>query len=747
MNDIIIHTNKYQTPITKTLVDSLSPETAQEFMDVVENVPLIKYLISPSRKYARDLPRDEEGKIIVDLEHPHILEDMDYFRQAVLYYKKTGKYTPYRRNSNPTSEYMKFWAEEIRRCRDGLVRPYDGEWVTGYMYWFMNYTPMAVNIIVKGTKRADRVTDFPFTFEGIYWRFHYIQKAHDEGKHAIELAKRGAAKSYSFSGIMTHNLLLGQDSKVTENVKTVLTAYQTEYLKDDKDGTLSKFRPALGFLKTNTEFPRLLLKESASDMTWIAGYKDKKTKADKGTFNQVIGVSAKDNPDKLRGKRGWILFEEMGAFKGLLELYNSTRRNVEDGGYAFSTLYLVGTANSKDSDFSSARTLLYHPDSYNIKYINNVYDKPGKGRDIFGFFFPAYINRAGCYDYNGNSDVVKALLEIFEAREIARKSNDIKTILRVVAEDPITPEEAMVQAKTAYFPTAALSERLSQLDNDPTILDNVHIGVLSEDARGNVKFTPTNDVPIRDWGNSDENDIPGALEIYVMPETNANGEVPYNRYILGHDPVDNDQAVSSSLSSTFVLDTITDQIVAEYTGRNPLAVTNYEAVRLLCKFYNGTCLYESNKKGLFSYFQTRNCTSLLADTPEYLREKQLVKYSGFGSGAKGVNASAAINALADKMISDWLQKPVTTTIIEDGVEKDITIMNLYHLKSRAFIKELMGYNPQVNVDRIRAVGMLMLYREVFMIRYQGNMANRVEYKPNTFSTSSFFNENYDDYLV
>lgn len=85
--------------------------------------------------------------------------------------------------------------------------------------------------------------------------------------------------------------------------------------------------------------------------------------------------------------------------------------------------------------------------------------------------------------------------------------------------------------------------------------------------------------------------------------------------------VDNDQAESSSLSSTFVLDLFTDRIVAEYTGRQAFAEDNYEIVRLLCLFYNAKCMYESNKKGLYGYFSKMGCTHLLADTPEYLRDK------------------------------------------------------------------------------------------------------------------------------
>lgn len=206
--------------------------------------------------------------------------------------------------------------------------------------------------------------------------------------------------------------------------------------------------------------------------------------------------------------------------------------------------------------------------------------------------------------------------------------------------------------------------------------------------------------------------------------------------------VDNDQAESSSLSSTFVLDLFTDTIVAEYTGRHDYSEDNYEICRLLCLFYNAKCLYESNKKGLFAYFSKMNCTHLLADTPEYLRDKQLVKYSSFGSNSKGVNASAAINNYANDRIREWLLKPVITHIVEDGEPKEVTIPNLFNIKSRALLEELIAYTPELNVDRIRALGMVMLYREEKMILFQ-NKISEDNYKDSSYlGNDNFFNKNY-----
>nr|DAN48079.1 MAG TPA: Terminase large subunit [Crassvirales sp.] len=742
-DDFYIPTNEFQTEITKEFMESMPDEVQQWFLEFIENVEFIKRLISPHRRRAKDCPRDKDNKIIVDITNPHILEDMDYFRPMALYYKEHNCYTYLRPNPNPNSEYRKIFDEEKRRCREGYVRESDGEWVTGYLYWYLNYCPIMLTRIEEGTSRASRVEDFPDMWEGIYWRFHYLDQARNEGKHAIELARRGCSKSFSLASIMAKNLILGENEKANKRVMTVLTAYQKEYL-GGKDGTLSKFEPMIDFVADNTEFPRLRLASSMNDMTWTMGYKDEFGRK-KGSLNTVIGVSSKDDEGKLRGKRGYILFEEMGSFPNLISIYNTVRYGMEEGNYTFGLAYLVGTAAEDASDFSSAKELLYSAEGYHIYNVENVYDKHGQGKKRFGYFFPSYVNRKGCMNKDGVSDVVKALKQILMNRYKAKyKSADPNTVIRVIAEMPITPAEAIIKIKSTSFPVQALTERLLQLDSDPKAYDDVYVGSLAQDDKGSVVFRANSDSPIRVYPLKD-NTSKGAIEIFEMPQKNHNGKIYDNRYILGHDPVDNDQADSNSLSSTFVLDLFTDRIVAEYTGRQSFADENYEIVRLLCLFYNGRCLYESNKKGIYSYFAKMSCLHLLADTPEYLRDKQLVKYSSFGSNAKGVNASAAINLYANERIKDWLLKPIPTITQEDGEDKQVMIPNLYRIRNRALLQELIAFTPEINVDRIRALGMVMLYREEKMILYNGNISQDKFDKAdaNDLSNDDFFKRNYD----
>ena len=712
METIIIPTNKYQTPITKELLDQYPDEVQEQFLDFIDTVPLLKYMIG-ERPRAKDLPRDSEGRIIVDITHPHILEDMDYFRPAVKFYEENGCYSLLKPNPNPNSEYGKWFREEVRRCRDGYVRESDGEWVTGSMYWFLNYCPIMVNRKSEKSGIYHRVEGFPDFWEGIYYRFHYIWQARHHGKHCMELARRGCGKSYGLAAIMSHNLILGEDSESKNRVTSVLTAYTKEYLAQ-KDGTFSKFTPIIDFLAKNTEFPRLMLTRRTADMLWVMGYTNSNGNAS-GSLNSAMGLSVKDDEGKIRGKRGFILFEEMGNYPNFKSVWDNVRDSVKEGNNVFSLLYAVGTAGDEASDFAGVRTILYNPSAYEVYALDNVYDQNGKGSNKFAYFFPSYISRAECMDKDGNSDVVKALLQILMERWTVKQGNDPASLLSRIAQMPITPAEAILKVQSNYFPVVMLNERLRQLDQSPHIYDDVYVGTLI-DAGGTITFRSTDDTPIREWPVDNTNK--GALEIYEMP---VEGTIPPNRYIIGVDPVDNDQAESSSLSSTFVFDLFTDRIVAEYTGRRPFAEENYEMSRLLAVFYNATVMYEANRKGLYSYFAKMHCTWMLADCPEYLRERQLVKYSMFGSAAKGISVNAPIIGYANSLIRDWLNKTyMAEEKDEKGEVKIRQVPNLYRLRNRALIQELIGYGPEVNVDRVRALAQVMLYREHFIILYGGS---------------------------
>ncbi len=750
-----IPVNKYQTEITEELLAQYPKEVQKNFWETIMTVPFIKNLISPNRQRAKDRPRDDKGRIIVDLANPHILEDMDYFRPAALKYEKDGRYTDLKPNRNPNSPYGRWIREEIRRCWEGYVRPSDGEWVTGYMYFYLNYVPMMVTKADKDSKkkRASRVEGFPDVWEATYWRFHYIDQARNGGlyndfaggNHGAELSKRGSGKSFSLAAIMCHNLLLGENAEAHKRTTTILTAYLREYLAE-KDGTFSKFVPIKSFLAEHTQFPRRMITDSPNKMSWKSGYKDKLTGAEVGDQNILLGLSSKDDVGKIRGKRGYILFEEFGSFQNLIDIYNNVRDGMEEGQYVYGLAYLVGTAGDKDSDFHGAQELIYNPKGYNIYAIPNVWDRPNQGRPMFAFFTPAYINLKGFYNKDGVTDVVRSLLFILMKRyDVKYNSDDPKTIIKLVSNMPITPSEAIIQSGVNQFPVLDIEARILEIKSNPNFYDKTYVGQLAINE-GKVEFVPTSDVPIRHFPHKDNKNMAGAIEIHEMPQRDADGNVYENRYIAGADPYDNDESTTVSLGSIYILDLMTDRIVAEYTGRPPMADDYFEICRRMCLFYNARLNYENNKKGLFAHFSTMHSTYLLTDVLEILVDKQMTKPGGTGNTAKGTNASNTVNGWARQLIVKYLTKPQVVIEEVDGKEKEVVHHNLDYIKSLALLLEMSMWNAFGNFDRVSALGMLMLLRED-KLRLMGGSYNGKDEDwsdPDDISNDEFWSNNFPE---
>lgn len=545
------------------------------------------------------------------------------------------------------------------------------------------------------------------------------------------------------AGMLCKRFIIGESEDNKSEVQCMVTAADRTKLIGTNQ-ILDVFIDYIDFCAKNTAFPSRRLKSSIQELAWEMGFKKSGSDVAYGSKNSVSGIISGVNQDKLNGSRGVLyLIEEAGIFKNLVEMYNMIRPSVEQGSSVFGEILAYGTAGNDQSDFTAFAEMIYSPDGYNLYGLDNVFDKEGQGRQKMTMFYPAYLNYDdSCIDENGNSDVTRALLNICNDRyKVKYGSSDVNTITKRISQYPITPQEAIIRSHGNMFPTTELNNRLNQIDNNPTEYDDVYVGELVQETDGTIKFNPTIDLPIRDFPTSD-NKVLGAIEIFEMPQKNSNGEVTFDRYGIGVDPIDDDQADTMSLGSMFVMDFWTDRIVAEYTGRPPFATDFYEIVRKMCIFYNAKCLFESNLKGLFSHFSQYNSLRYLAETPEYLKDKQLITSIGYGNKAFGVRATVPIIKFGFRLIRDWLMKPVPKIEKdENGNEYEVSVPNLYNLRNRALIKELIQWNPVKNFDRVMSLVQLMLYREEKMILYQGDMRGR-ETGSSGMESDSYWEKNY-----
>ena len=83
----------------------------------------------------------------------------------------------------------------------------------------------------------------------------------------------------------------------------------------------------------------------------------------------------------------------------------------------------------------------------------------------------------------------------------------------------------------------------------------------------------------------------------------------------------------------------------------------------------------------------------------------------------------------------------------EGKRGEIVIQQvpqLYQLRKRALIAELVGYGPGTNTDRVSALAQVMFYREHFIILYGGAPTGDPK-DSDDVSDDSFFDQDWRQY--
>jgi len=102
------------------------------------------------------------------------IKNTSKFRGPAIFFKEHGCYTLAPRG---TTDYVQYWDQEAERCINGYIAP-DGDFITGYHYFYLNYSPIIKRTDTKYTDkfgnirtRRERVLDFPDFWDGDYYFF------------------------------------------------------------------------------------------------------------------------------------------------------------------------------------------------------------------------------------------------------------------------------------------------------------------------------------------------------------------------------------------------------------------------------------------------------------------------------------------------------------------------------------------------------------------------------------------------
>ena len=629
------------------------------------------------------------------------IKNSDKFRQSAIFFEEHKCYTLAPRG---TTDYIQFWEQEKERCLHGYVAP-DGDEITGYHYFYLNYSPIMKLEEVKYTDkdgnertRRERILGFPRFYDYDYYYFNAIEDAEDQGKHMAVLKAR--QKGYSFKGAS----MLVRNYELIPGSKNFAVASEQKFLIGD--GLLTKAWQIMDFCDKHTAWAKQRL--TSTRLERVSGFKitDEFGKStEQGYLSSITGITLKNDPERIRGTRGkLVLWEEGGKFPNLLTAWRVEQPAVEtDDGVAFGLMIAFGTGGTEGGSFDGLKDLFYKPDAYNILGFPNIWDDNAEETKC-GFFVPSWSNmdtqNHEFMDKDGNSYREKSITELIRQRNVIKDGGATQqSIDRFISERPIKPQEAVLELGKNIFPRKLLMDQLTRIRTNKKLQSMKHIVDLSWD-NGKVKATEKKSGDITTYHLKKDDKPDGSVVIWEYPVQDP----PFGLYIGGCDPYDHDESFTNSLGSTFIFKRVrageawNDVIVAEYSGRPATAEEYYENVRKLLVFYNARLLFENERKGIYPYFTNKHCDYLLADQPDKVIT-EVFKDSKV-SRRKGCHMTKSIRDYGEGKILEWMMD-----------EYEPGHPNIERIFSEPLIEELIENDGVKNVDRVIALCMVMLYRE------------------------------------
>lgn len=527
----------------------------------------------------------------------------------------------------------------------------------------------------------------------------------------IDIECRNIGKSFISACFTAHNFLtdgmmdydefrelMSIDQKPTS--ETMIGAIDSKYSK----GLVAKMFTGLNNLPGavaigDTLFPSPISKKATGSLeagkTMISLY-DKKiggqwTKA--GSGSKIHHRTFMDNEFAANGTRpGFSTIDEVGFMGNLEPVLGQMAECTTADGYKFGTIWMTGTGGDMDGGATeSVKRVFYSAKAYDCMEFDDIFEDKGK----IGFFVPAWMALDEFRDEFGNVNKENALKKLLKERQEKSQGKSKQALYDLLQMKPLVPSEAFLVLTGNIFPVAELKDHLAYIESHKE-LDNIgDKGRLVRDDTGAVVWKPDQTLREADYPVI-RGEEEGCVVIYEHPVTKE-----YGLYIGGIDPYDQDKAENSpSLGSCIIYkrfkdaDTTHHMPVAEYTGRPDSAAEFYENCRRLLEYYNARALYENEKTGIKSYFETKNCLHLLHKQPQIIKS---ISPNSTVNRTYGIHMSKQIKSEGEIYIRDWLKQEYA-----EGK------MNLTKIYSKPLLREMISYNDEGNFDRVIAFMLCML---------------------------------------
>jgi hypothetical protein len=470
-------------------------------------------------------------------------------------------------------------------------------------------------------------------------------------------------------------------------------------------------------------------------------------KVRKGLKSKIQGASFEKNATTGVGGPTTIFFhEEAGIAPKMMDTYEYLRPAMLSGMETTGMFIAAGSVGDLEQ-CKPLKEMILNPKANGIYSVQtDLVDEEGTTA-MCGLFIPEQWSMPPYIDKFGNSKIKEALQAIHNEREEWKADLNPEQYQLRISQKPTNIAEAFAYRKESIFPQGIIHKQLKKIEEKEYSYEHIEL----DRTQDGIIYKRSNKLPIRTFPvNRKLQDKSGCLVVWEKPVSNPD----FGMYYASIDPVSEGKTTTSdSLCSIFVYknpveitrETIEgiehiiekDKIVAAWCGRYDDINKTHHQLELIIEWYNAWTVVENNISLFIQYMISKKKQRYLVPKNQILFLKDLGSNKTVFTDYGWKNTGTLFKTHLISYAIEFLREETDQEFDEEGNTISSTL-GIERIPDPMLLKEMLAYQPGVNVDRLVAFSALIAFAKVqqsnrgFAKRRESEIDNKFDNSKNLY---------------
>jgi len=605
-----------------------------------------------------------------------------------------------------SKDFIKYWEDQKNKCRQGVIFIGAETWyLTRDYYMWLNFLPIY--------DKEEKKYGFAKVRDAQYHMALYEILAELHNEHSAILKKRQIASSYF------HMAKLINQYWFEEGSVCKMGASLKDYINDK--GSWKFLEEYRDFLNEHTAWYRPSNPEKVLLWQQQIEVRIDNRKLRKGLKSKIQGASFEKNATTgVGGPTTYFFHEEAGIAPKMMDTYEYLRPAMLSGMETTGMFIAAGSVGDLEQ-CKPLKEMILNPKANGIRAVKtDLIDADGTEADA-GLFIPEQWSMPPYIDAFGNSLIEEALQAIYTERKEWKENLNPEQYQLRISQKPTNIAEAFAYRKESIFPQGLIHKQLKKIEDKEYSYEHIEL----ERTQDGIEAKRSNKIPINKFPVSRKlQDKTGCLVVWERPVPNPD----FGLYYAGIDPVSEGKTTTSdSLCSIFVYKNMVeisretpdgiehiiekDKIVAAWCGRYDDINKTHQQLELIIQWYNAWTVVENNISLFIQHMISKKKQRYLVPKSQILFLKDLGSNRNVFQEYGWKNTGTLFKNHLISYAIEFLREETEQEFDNEGNVISSTL-GIERIPDPMLLKEMLAYQPGVNVDRMVAFSSLIAFAKV-----------------------------------